>query len=119
MKKLSIKKSLISLLVAFVLCLPIFALAETSTIINPLASKNITNINSFLKTILEGAITIGIPVIALAIIYSGFLFVEARGNSEKLGKAKSSLMYTLIGAAILIGAWTIAQLISDTILQIK
>ena len=37
-----------------------------------------------IKTILEAMIKIGIPIIALAIIYSGFLFVSARGNTEQL-----------------------------------
>lgn len=138
MKK--IKNLIPVLLIAFVLCLPILSLAQgtkpvgssgigtkpvsstgnsATTIVNPLASKGIDNINTLVKTVLEGVIRIGIPIIALAIIYSGFLFVAARGNSEKLGKAKDSLIYTLIGAAILLGAWTIAQLISETVLQIK
>ncbi len=75
-------------------------------------------INEFLKVILEGVIRLGIPVIALAVIYSGFLFVTAMGNPEKLTKAKEALLYTLIGAAILLGSWAIAQLISETVLSI-
>jgi hypothetical protein len=54
----------------------------------------------------------------LAIIYCGFLFVKAIGKPEEIKKAKDALLYTVIGAAILLGAWTIAQLISDTIIEI-
>lgn len=79
---------------------------------------NANNINDVVKKFLEGALKIGIPFIALAIIYSGFLFVLARGNAEALGKAKSTFMYTLIGAAILLGAWAIAKLISETVLSL-
>jgi len=82
---------------------------------NPISYNNI---NDFIRAILQGAIKIGIPIIALAIIYSGFLFVSARGNSEKLSEAKNALLYTCIGAAILLGAWAIAQLISETILAL-
>ncbi len=82
---------------------------------NPISYNNI---NDFIKAILQGAIKIGIPIIALAIIYSGFLFVSARGNSEKLSEAKNALLYTCLGAAILLGAWAIAQLISETILAL-
>jgi len=60
-------------------------------------------------------LTLGIPIVALAIVYSGFLFVFARGNTEKLTSAKKTLMYTLIGAAILLGSWAIAKLISTTV----
>ena len=83
------------------------------TICNPLGTTN--TIPALIKLFLEGALKIGIPIVALAIIYAGFLFVAARGNSEKLGKAKDTLLYTLIGAAILLGAWAIAQIISSTV----
>lgn len=124
------KFSKLYFLLAFAFLLPAISFASTVTgepsdtgvsttsakIINPI--KGIDNINDFIKIILQGAIKIGIPIIALAIIYSGFLFVQARGNPEAIKEAKSALMYTLIGAAILLGAWAIAQLISNTILAI-
>lgn len=112
------------ILLVFTFFLPIFIVYAESggtasgcdpskQICNPLS--NTGTIPDLIKTILKGALTIGIPVIALAIIYSGFLFVAARGNSEKLGKAKDTLLYTLIGAGILLGALAIAEMISATI----
>lgn len=117
------KKILSFVLFAFVLFYPVYSFAtlhiETvdsdGKIKNPISYDNI---NSFIEAILRGAIKIGIPIIALAIIYSGFLFVSARGNSEKLSEAKNALLYTCLGAAILLGAWAIAQLISNTILAL-
>ena|SRR3989344_340128 len=112
------------ILTSFIFLGPIVSLAQVtggppvdtqSKIINPLAENGIDSIPDFIHTILAGALKIGIPVIALAIIYSGFLFVFARGNSEKLTKAKDSLLYTLIGAAILLGSWAIATMIQVTI----
>jgi hypothetical protein len=85
------------------------------TVCNPI---NESNISDFILVILQGVIKIGIPIVALAIIYSGFLFVAAQGNSEKLKEAKRALMYSLIGAAILLGSWAIAQLISNTVLAL-
>jgi len=123
-----LKKNLLKIvLVAFVLALPVLSLAQIITdpnppptapvkIVNPL--KNAETINGLIKTILEGVIKIGIPIIALAIIYCGFLFVSARGKPESLKKAKDTLIYTLIGAAILLGSWAIAQLISETVLAL-
>ena len=111
------------LLVSFFIVLPITSFAadtisgepcETSgKICNPIDQDTLTG---FIKHILEGVLKIGIPIVALAIIYCGFLFVAARGNSEKLTKAKDALLYTLIGAAILLGSWAIAQLISATVI---
>lgn len=95
---------------------PLISFAQ-GKILNPIAG--IDTVQGLIKTLLIGLIKIGMPVVALAIIYSGFLFVSARGNSEKITKAKESLMYTLIGAAILLGSWAIAILISDTVLGIS
>lgn len=80
--------------------------------------KNPIKVNSiidFIKAIIDALIKIAIPIIALAIIYSGFLFVSARGNTEKLEAAKRTFIYTLLGAAILLGAWALAQIISETV----
>ena len=93
--------------------------AATTSVVTKINNPiSVNNINDFIKTILVGIIKIGIPIVALAIIYSGFLFVAARGNSEKLKTAKSALMYSLIGAALLLGSWAIAQLISNTVLAL-
>lgn len=115
-------------LAIFVFLLPVVSFAQgiitdpnppsqgNTTIVNPLSKAS--SLPDLIKTILEGALKIGMPVLVLAIIYSGFLFVSAQGNSEKLNTAKRSLMYTLIGAAILLGSWGIAQLIKETVLSL-
>ena len=97
--------------------IPIFSFAadDAGKIVNPI---NATTLDGLIKTILEGVLKIGIPIIALAIIYCGFLFVSARGNPESIKKAKDALIYTLIGAAILLGSWAIALLISNTVLKL-
>jgi hypothetical protein len=89
------------------------------TIDNPLGTNGPQNIMDFIKLIVKYVLYIGIPIIALAIIYTGFLFVSASGNSEKLTKAKNALLYTLIGGALLLGAFVIANAISSTVDEIK
>jgi len=116
-------------LIAYAFLVPVFFLgadtnvpisnATTSSgsgmIVNPLGATNTNTLPVLIQNVLKEVITIGIPIVALAIIYCGFLFVFARGNSEKLTSAKQSLLYTLIGAAILLGALAIAQMISGTV----
>lgn len=87
----------------------------TLTITNPI---NTNSINGFIKSVLVGLIKIGIPLIAIAIIYSGFLFVTAQGKPADIETAKRAFLYTIIGGAILLGAWAIAQLISNTVLAL-
>ena len=52
---------------------------------------------------------IGTVLVVLFIIYAGLLFVTARGNEEQLKKAKNAFWWTLVGAAIVVGAYAIAQ----------
>ncbi len=121
----NIKKNLNKIgLLILMFALPLLSLAGDgdgdlssvgATISNPISSKTIIEL---IRKILEGVIKIGMPIIVLAIIYSGFLFVSAQGNSEKLNEAKRALLYTLIGATILLGSWGIAQLITDTVLAL-
>ena len=125
------------ILIAFVICLPIFSFAQqnangtnpsgsntsTPTNCDPSAGKicnpiSVSSLDQFIQIVLQGVIKIGIPIIALAVIYSGFLFVKAQGNPGELEVAQKSLMYTLIGAAILLGAWAIAQVIANTVLAL-
>lgn len=84
---------------------------------NPLKS-NIDTIPELVEAILDVVVLIGTPVAAIFIIYSGFLFVIARGDVERLNTAKRSLTWTLIGTAVLLGAWTLSQAISGTIQQV-
>ena len=56
---------------------------------------------------------IGIPIATVFIIYAGLLFVTARGNDEQLKKAKETFKWTIIGTALLVGAYAIAAAIVD------
>lgn len=75
-------------------------------------------IQEFFAALLDVIITIAFPFIILAIIYTGFLFVKAQGNSEELEKAKRAFLWTVIGALILLGAKAISLLIQGTIDQV-
>lgn len=79
---------------------------------NPIKANNITD---FIKDILDVVIMIGTPLVVLAIIYCGFRFVQARGNPAEITKAKEALLWTLVGAAILLGSWVLAQALADTV----
>lgn len=80
--------------------------------------KDFGGIEGLIAKILEVVVLVGTPIAVLFIIYSGFLFVTARGNDEKITKAKRALTWTIIGTAILIGAQVIATVLGGTIEQI-
>ena len=69
----------------------------------------------FLTIILDSVIKIGALVVVMLVVYSGFLFVTAQGNDEKLKEAKDSIFWVLIGAAIILGAWAVENVVVNTI----
>ena len=84
---------------------------------NPL-NPSFSSIPNFIAGALRVMVELALPVLTLMIVYSGFLFVFARGNQEKLSTAKNNLMYVIIGAILILGAWVIATLISGTVMQL-
>ena len=115
-KKICYRLVLIMLFVASIFPVPATAACtpkRPGEICNPIPS--ITSIPNLIQTIIEGVVKIALPVLALAIIYCGFQYVAARGNSEKITKAHESLLWTLVGAAILLGSWALAKLMEATV----
>lgn len=83
---------------------------------NPLPFNTIPEVvNAFVKGIV---IPIAIPLLGIAIMYTGFLFVQARGNETKLKEAKLALKWTLIGGAIILASYVIAEGLQATIKDI-
>lgn len=83
---------------------------------NPLTG--IHSIPDLVIALLKIAISLGTWVAVFFIIYSGFLFIEARGNTTKLETAKKTFLWTIVGTAILLGAYVIANAVSGTINQL-
>ncbi len=84
---------------------------------NPIAGT-IDTIPEFFQKVVDFILTIGIPLIAMAIVYSGFLFVTARGSDGQLEKAKEAFTYAIIGGMVLLAAWLVAGAIQDALLSI-
>lgn len=63
----------------------------------------------------EKAVSVLMPFVVIAFIYAGFLFVRAQGKPEDLKKAKEVMFWSVIGAFILFGAWSFAQIIGTTV----
>ncbi len=69
-----------------------------------------------LKAIINNIlIPIGAVLAVLGFIYAGFKYVLARGNENKLKEAHNTLLYVAVGSVVLLGAWTISQVIQNTI----
>lgn len=83
---------------------------------NPL---NVSTICGLIKKVLNVILGLGIPVAMLFLVYSGFLFVVARGNPAKLKEARLNLVHVIFGIALFLGAWLLGQLVANTINSIN
>ncbi|MBI2046366.1 MAG: hypothetical protein HYT28_03035 [Parcubacteria group bacterium] len=83
---------------------------------NPIGAESFQEL---IQKMLGVMLDIGVPIATLFIIYSGFLFVKAQGNPEKLKEAKETFFWTIVGTAVLLGAWVLAQAIKGTIESLK
>ena len=88
------------------------------TVGNPLG-PNIDTLPELVALVLSAVVQIGVPVVALGIIYSGFLFVKAQGNPAELKTANEAFYWTIIGAMIVLGAFVILGIIEGTVEQLK
>lgn len=78
---------------------------------NPLGQT--TTFGAVVEKLAQAITTIGIPIAGIFIIYSGFLFVSARGNEEQLNKAKTTFFWTVVGTILIVGAWAIARALNQ------
>lgn len=105
----------------FLLLLPFFTNAGESntsgiqrvTLNNPL--NNIESIQALLVAILNIVEILMVPVIVFFIIWAGFKYVTARGNSSQVEEATRALTYAVIGGVLVLGAVAISHIIQTTV----
>ncbi len=86
-------------------------------ITNPLAG-NIQTLPALLNLVISIVVAVGVPLVTLAIIWAGFLYVSSRGNKSKLDAAHKAIIGAVIGGMIVLGAYVIAGLIQSTISEV-
>jgi hypothetical protein len=82
---------------------------------NPLAFGSIP---AFIAGALKVLVMVALPIISLFIVYAGFQFVMAQGNPGELTKARQNFIYVVLGALLILGAWSIAVLLGGTVSQL-
>ncbi|MBU6321751.1 MAG: hypothetical protein KGI78_04620 [Patescibacteria group bacterium] len=87
--------------------------SPSGSLYNPLGQG--TTLWTLVNGILAFIIKVGAVVIVFMLVYVGFLFVTARGNPKSLEDAKKALLWTIVGAVILLGAQVISQGVCSTV----
>lgn len=92
---------------------PPYVPPEPGVLPNPLG--DVTDVTGFAAKIADTLVKFLTPLIVVFFIVSGIMFITARGNPEQLKLAKRALMYTFVGAGVVLGAWAFANLIKTTL----
>ncbi len=84
---------------------------QDTKFINENAPCDICAMFYMLKNILNEAVKISSALAILAIVISGLLYAFSAGDTQKIGRAKNAVYYTLIGLAIMFTAWLVIAVI--------
>ena len=121
MKKLINKRTIASLL-SLIICFGLFAqiaLAQTSFGLNyasasDLGTRNLKESVFAIINIILGFL--GIVAIVI-ILLAGFKWMTAAGNEEKVTGARQMLIAGIIGLAIVLASWAIAQFVLSSLMK--
>jgi len=96
---------------------PLYAQQQGTRLESPLNS-NISTIPQFIEGFLRAIVIIALPLITVFIVYAGFKYIAARGNSSKISEAHENFKWVIIGAILILSAWILATLIGGTVSQL-
>lgn len=112
------KKQILAIInkIAF-LVLPVFIAPSvfSQAVVFSTPTPKVGTLYDFVVAVLSIVIKIGIPVVVVLLIWTGYLFVTAQGDPTQLKTAKKALLGSVIGATILLCAVLIATIIKATI----
>ena len=110
----------ITILFLTLLSTPILAADTKKTIVNSPLGEGAegSDLKTLFLNLLDVVQTIMIMAATLYIIYAGFMFVTAKGDTEKIKKARTALLWGLIGAGLILCAEVLALGLGDTVKEV-
>ncbi len=85
---------------------------SNSSLTNPLGT---TNIFEILKRIIGYLIKIGAPILAIMVIYGGYLILTAGDDPEKVKGGKNTILWATVGYIIIISSWGVIYIIGEVL----
>ncbi len=83
---------------------------------NPL---KVNSLQKLMTAILGFVVKIGTVVVVLMIVFVGFKFVTSKGKPDEIQKARMMLLWTIVGALIILGAQAISLGVAATVTSIS
>lgn len=109
MSKKIIKTAFYGMVLSF-LVLPMVVAAAVQT--PPSTTLTIAQLYTSAVTLMNYVFTAGLALAIMLMVWGGISYMTAGGDDEKITTAKKRIIWGLVGAAIIIGAWAAVTLIS-------
>ncbi|MBD3359414.1 MAG: hypothetical protein GF365_01765 [Candidatus Buchananbacteria bacterium] len=78
-----------------------------------------TDPGQIVAEVIQAALTLVGALLVILMVYGGITWMTAGGNEEKVGKAKKTIIYSIIGVLVIIGSYSITFFISSTIEDVE
>jgi hypothetical protein len=109
------KKKIIFIFSLFPFLLPNLALADTCTGLfstgDCKAQAGLPDLLIYTQNILSLFTALAGPIALVAVIYAGVLYMTSMGDESKVKKAKATLVYSLIGVAVITLSYFMVSLV--------
>jgi TRAP-type C4-dicarboxylate transport system permease small subunit len=86
------------------------AFAQTTT-------GGVTQIQTFIQSIIQVMITLAGLVAVGFFVWGGFGYITSSGNPESLDRSKKTILYSAIGLAIVLGAFVLTSVVTQLATQ--
>lgn len=114
LKKAIVKKAIIGIGLSAAL-LPLLALAQVGGVPGPIITSP-TDISVLITRILNWVAGIIMTIAVIMLLFSAVMYLTAGGSEERVGKAKSYLLYAIVGIVVAILTFSVQPFIT-TVLQ--
>lgn len=88
--------------------------AEIIPLANPLSSK-FNTVGGLINSLMEIFSYVAVIIAVLALIWVGFQFIMAQGNSDRISELKTWFYYIIIGTAIILASRLIVSVVINTL----
>ena len=107
------KKIIASSVLTALMVLPSLALAFTPG--NIPSSTSSLNINGLIDVVLNILWPIAVAFFIVMFVLAGFLFATAQGEPDKLGQARSAVIYGLVGVVVAVLAFSVVTIVRQQV----
>lgn len=76
-------------------------------------SADVTKIQTFIENIIQVLVTLSGLVAVVFIVWGGIGYITSSGNPEALEKSKKTILYSVIGLTLVLGAFVLSNIVSQ------